>query len=135
MGGSGAIPTGRPGGGHRVKAPVTPVMDSVSEEGVRSPWPVANQGGCIVDHVVEWNVVVYLDEHDRQTQARAQLTTKDRELAGYGAARCHPFDFDVPEIGDELAAARALSDLAHQLFDAAVGDIGDATQHPAKISS
>ncbi|MGW1997619.1 dsRBD fold-containing protein [Embleya sp. NPDC001921] len=30
---------------------------------------------------------------------------------------------DVPEIGDELVAARALSDLAHQLLHAAAEDI------------
>ena len=33
----------------------------------------------------------------------------------------------MPEIGDELAAARALSRLAHDLLDAAAGDIENLT--------
>lgn len=40
--------------------------------------------------------------------------------AGAGHDRKHR---DAPEIGDELAVARALSDLGHQLLDAAAGDI------------
>jgi uncharacterized protein DUF1876 len=41
----------------------------------------------------------------------------------------------VPEIGDELAVSRALADLAHQLLDAAAGDIEAITHRPAHLSS
>ena len=51
-----------------------------------------------------------------------------RQLTGEGTARRNPTDSDVPEIGDELATARALSDLAHQLLDAAAEDIGAITK-------
>lgn len=34
---------------------------------------------------------------------------------------------EVPEIGDELAAARALADLAHYLLDATAADIEQLT--------
>jgi hypothetical protein len=40
----------------------------------------------------------------------------------------------VPEIGDELATSRALSDLAHKLLEATVADIEAMTHHPANLS-
>jgi hypothetical protein len=39
----------------------------------------------------------------------------------------------VPEIGDELAAARALSELSHNLLDAAAADIEKITHRPAHL--
>ena len=39
----------------------------------------------------------------------------------------------MPAIGDELAAARALSDLAHNLLDAAAGRIEAFEGHPVKV--
>jgi len=41
----------------------------------------------------------------------------------------------VPEIGDELAAARALSDLAHRLLDVTIADIEAITGTPAHLQS
>jgi len=43
-------------------------------------------------------------------------------------------DSDVPEIGDELAVARALSELAHQLLHAAVEDIAGVTQQRVELT-
>jgi hypothetical protein len=40
----------------------------------------------------------------------------------------------VPEIGAELATARALHDLADRLLGAAVGDIADATHEDVELS-
>jgi hypothetical protein len=74
-----------------------------------------------------WTVTIDIDEHDGRTRAQARLHTRDTdELVGVGFARLNPADRDVPEIGDELAAARALSDLAHRLLDVAGTDIEDA---------
>lgn len=73
-----------------------------------------------------WTVDVFIDEHDdqRRTRAEARLHTGDRtDLTGTGWAYRNPRDREVPEIGDELAAARALSELAHQLLSAAADDI------------
>jgi hypothetical protein len=73
-----------------------------------------------------WSVEIFLDEHEdqRRTRAEARLHTQDRTvLAGQGVAVRHPSDREVPEIGDELAAARALADLAHRLMEAAAADI------------
>ena len=87
-----------------------------------------------MDHIDEWRMTLHLDEHDGQTRATVRLHTRDTMLTGVGTAHRHPRDTDVPEIGDELAAARALSDLAHKLFGAAVADIEAATQRPAPIT-
>ncbi|QYN20311.1 dsRBD fold-containing protein [Amycolatopsis sp. DSM 110486] len=42
-------------------------------------------------------------------------------------------DRDVPEIGDELAAARALSELAQRLLEVAAGDIEGVTHEPVRL--
>lgn len=73
-----------------------------------------------------WTVEVFIDEHDdeRRTHAEAHLHTRDRtNLKGEGVAMRRPGDTEVPEIGDELAVARALADLSHQLLTAAAGDL------------
>jgi hypothetical protein len=77
-----------------------------------------------------WNVEVTFDEHEKRTRAKAQLKWRGRHLVGVGTARLSPTDYDVPEIGDELAAARAFSDLAHQLLDLTASDIEAVTHKP-----
>jgi hypothetical protein len=54
-------------------------------------------------------------------------------MAGAGGARRNPVDPAVPKIGDELAAARALSDLSHRLLEVAAADIEQATQDQARL--
>ncbi|TAM87206.1 MAG: DUF1876 domain-containing protein [Jatrophihabitans sp.] len=79
-------------------------------------------------HAQTWKVEVFLDESEGRTHARAELRSRDRTLTGRGTARCRPGDPDVPEIGDELATARALADLSHQLIDAAITDVASVAQ-------
>lgn len=74
-------------------------------------------------HTVEWKVRLYLFEDEGTTKARAVLDTGTSSLTGHGTARCNPHDAVVPEIGDELAAGRAMRDLAQQLLSAADRDI------------
>ncbi|MFH8680743.1 DUF1876 domain-containing protein [Streptomyces lydicus] len=71
----------------------------------------------------EWAVRLYLFEEDRTTKARVVLDTGTASLTGHGSARCQPEDVEVPEIGDELAASRAMSDLAAQLMRTAYDDM------------
>lgn len=88
-------------------------------------------------HTRTWTVQIVIDEHDdeRRTHAEARLHTSDRtDLRGQGQARRNPADREVPEIGDELAAARALSDLAHRLLEAAADDIEQITHRPARLT-
>ena len=63
-----------------------------------------------------WTIQVHITEDGDTTSARAVLSTRDTpRLAGIGQAHRNPIDRPVPEIGDELAVARALTDLAAQL--------------------
>ena len=77
-----------------------------------------------------WKVEIFIDEQEdeRMTRAEARLHTNDKtQLVGWGAARRNPNDTDIAEIGDELAVARALSSLSHELLDAATSDIEQIT--------
>ena len=78
--------------------------------------------------VKNWRVDILIGERDEKTHAEARLVPGNEvTLTGTGDARLNPADRDVPEIGDELAVARALSDLAHRLLHAAAEDIEGLT--------
>lgn len=78
-----------------------------------------------------WTIQVSIDEQDDDTRADATLQLENKmEMRGRGFSRRNPRDESEPRIGDELAAARALSDLAHQLLDAAAHDIESRTHVP-----
>jgi Domain of unknown function (DUF1876) len=85
-----------------------------------------------------WHVEIQIDEQEGKTRAMARLHHREETglvgLVGVGLARLNPADRDMPEIGDELAVARALSDLGHQLLDAAAGDIEQMTHQPVHRS-
>jgi hypothetical protein len=76
-------------------------------------------------HAKRWTVTISIDEvDDDRTRAHAVLDTGgSSHVTGEGFARRNPTDRPVPEIGDELAAGRALNDLAHNLMDIAADDI------------
>lgn len=79
-----------------------------------------------MSHTEQWKVRLHLFEDDHgTTKAQVVLDTGTTELTGRGAAHCNPADTDVPEIGDELAAGRAMEDLAHQLLNIAANDVQD----------
>ncbi len=81
-----------------------------------------------------WTVQITLDERDGMTDADAVVEIAAKtELRGHGQARRNPHDEEVPLVGDELAAARALSDLAHRLLDLAAQEIESRTQTPAAL--
>lgn len=76
-----------------------------------------------------WTVVINIDEHNGRSRAIARLHTRDSDqLVGVGLARLNPVDRDVPEIGDELATARALSELGQRLLCATAADIGQEAE-------
>ena len=82
-----------------------------------------------------WTVRIDIGEHEGSTRAMAHLQTGDRtSLMGTGIARLNPADRNVPEIGDELAAARALSALAHELLDAAAEDMSAVLHEPVDLA-
>jgi hypothetical protein len=87
-----------------------------------------------VDEVMTWTVSIDIGEHDGRTRAVARLRTGDTEsLVGVGFARLAPTDRDVPEIGAEIAAARALSDLSRHLLGTATEDVEAATGEPSHL--
>ena len=82
-----------------------------------------------------WNVEIQFEEDESLTSAASQLRLQDgTELQGRGQARRNPADPAQPQIGEEIAAARALSDLVHQLLDKAAAEIEDVTHKPAHLT-
>ena len=78
----------------------------------------------------DWTVAVDIDEHDGHTRAKARLHWRDQAAVGVGVSRLNPRDRNVADIGDELAVARALSDLARRLMAVTVRDIEAVTDEP-----
>jgi uncharacterized protein DUF1876 len=70
-----------------------------------------------------WTVEIVFTEDDDHTRADALLQAGQRNFTGWGRARRNPSDPSVPLIGEELAAARALGDLAHRLLHEAADAI------------
>lgn len=86
------------------------------------------------EHTNDWHITIHLSENRAQTDARATLSAGDRELHGHGEAHRSPYDSDIPRIGDELAAGRALMDLGRQLLRETEQDIEIAEGHPVHLS-
>lgn len=85
-----------------------------------------------------WTVEVMLFEGDDKTSAKATLISgtganRRRTLVGTGRALRRPGDAAVPEIGAEIATARALRDLADRLLGAASDDLADLEQHDVRL--
>lgn len=81
-----------------------------------------------------WSVEIDITEDEDRTHAAARLRTRDATgLRGSGTAKRAPEDANVPEIGAELAAARALFDLAKHLLKAASIDVEQLTGRPAHL--
>jgi hypothetical protein len=82
-----------------------------------------------------WTVEVTFTETDDRTRADARLHEANGEWHGSGRARRNPVDPDIPMIGEELAAARALSDLSHHLLNAAADKIESFEGRPVRLHS
>jgi hypothetical protein len=80
-----------------------------------------------------WQVTVSFTETDDRTRADAIIELADERYHGWGQARRSPGDPNVPVVGKDLAAARALSDLGHQLVSAAASRIEDWESHSVQL--
>ena len=81
-----------------------------------------------------WHIDVEFDEDDTKTRAALLLRLPDgSELTARGHAMRNPSDQPEPRIGEEIAAARALSELTHQLLDKAAHEISESTHEPATV--
>ncbi len=78
-------------------------------------------------------VDVTLSEDADHCDALARVQVREREFAGRGRARRNPADPQLPLVGEELAVARALSDLSHQLVGAAADALEGALGRPVAL--
>jgi hypothetical protein len=86
-------------------------------------------------HAKTWKVEIHVFEQGPTTTARAVLRAEsDTDLEGRGKAHRAPADMDVPEIGDEVAVARALHRLADSLLAAASADISAVEQRRVTLT-
>jgi hypothetical protein len=85
---------------------------------------------------VGWHIEVEFEEDDTHTRAALLVRLPDAtELRARGHAKRNAADEPQPRIGEEIAAARALSDLVHQLLDKAAEEISEATGKSAYVNS
>jgi Domain of unknown function (DUF1876) len=81
-----------------------------------------------------WSMAVFVAEIDDETDAEAFLTrADDRNFSGRGKARLNPADRDVAMIGEEIAIARALSDLSHKLLHSAAVGVESMTHQKTRL--
>jgi hypothetical protein len=80
-------------------------------------------------HRDDWTIKISLDAREGRARATARLRGRDQEAVGVGLSSFKADDRVVASIGDELAVARALSDLARQMMAAAAQDIETVTAH------
>jgi hypothetical protein len=86
-------------------------------------------------HVSSWTVTIDLFDAGPDTSAHAVLrTSAPRELDAHGTAHRRPTDPDVPQIGDEIAVARALRHLADELLSWAADDIAGLEGRPVMLN-
>jgi len=100
----------------------------------RSTEPRSNGERTPAAHVRSWRVNLDLYETEDETNAHAVLVSEaPRHLDASGAAYRNPADQPVPEIGDEIAVARALRRLSDRLFELASADIAGIEGTPVDI--
>lgn len=80
-----------------------------------------------------YTVEIEVHDHPDHTEAKALLDVAGDQRGGWGRARRNPADPDQPRLGDELAMARALSDLAHHLLDDVATRIEATEGKPAHL--
>lgn len=86
------------------------------------------EAGCAMRHVIDWPITLRLVEQDGLTEAQLILDADTMTLSSSGQAHRNPVDPDVPAIGDELAAGRALIDAGNRLVrmaEAEADELGD----------
>lgn len=64
-----------------------------------------------------WKLSLEMREDDDHCDMVVRLDAGARKLTGEGRSRRNPTDPSVPRVGEELAAARALHDLANHLTE------------------
>ncbi|MCX4908383.1 DUF1876 domain-containing protein [Streptomyces sp. NBC_00878] len=77
---------------------------------------------------VGWHIELEFEEDDNRTRAAALVRLPDgNEVRAHGYASRHPVDSNQPRVGEEVAGARALNELAMQLLTKAHDEIDEAS--------
>ncbi|MEU9985972.1 DUF1876 domain-containing protein [Streptomyces sp. NPDC048045] len=91
----------------------------------------------MMNTVVGWHVELEFEEDDTRTRAVALVRLPDgTEVRAHGHASRHRIDANQPRVGEEIAGARALNELAMQLLTKAHGEIdadSGRTSHPINV--
>lgn len=80
-----------------------------------------------------WTIDIAFTEDGDHTRADAVLDLGAAHYHGWGRAKRNPHDPDVPRVGEELAAARALEDLVGKLLHAAEEDVESFEGHHVNL--
>ncbi|WP_202613638.1 dsRBD fold-containing protein [Ornithinimicrobium cerasi] len=111
--------------------PATPADDPVPVSAEQAP---AVRSGGTLPHVRDWTVRITIFEGGDDTSAQAVLVADAPDhLRALGESHRSARDRMSPEIGDEVAVARALRHLADQLMTVAEDDIAAATGEDAYV--
>ncbi|MFE7505737.1 dsRBD fold-containing protein [Promicromonospora sp. NPDC057488] len=98
-------------------------------EATSGAWAEARRGRALT-----WDVRITVVEAAGSTTAEATVMNGPPDaLRGVGHARKSPDDDEVPLIGDEIAAGRALRRLADRLLAVAEADVSAAVGHKAHL--
>jgi hypothetical protein len=82
----------------------------------------------------QWIIELDFEEDGNRTACTATLSGPGAPaLTGHGYSRKAPSDQPDARIGEEVAAARACSNLAHELLEQAAGIIETRTETPAHL--
>ncbi|WP_323099045.1 dsRBD fold-containing protein [Intrasporangium sp. YIM S08009] len=123
------------GTGHPDDVVEAPPLEAAptAEEGHDAP--VRGAEAASRRRVHDWQVRVTIFESDDETHANVVLLSDSpAHLTARGESTRGPDDQPVPEIGDEIAVARALRHLADRLIEVATGDIETLTgEHDVRV--
>jgi hypothetical protein len=109
-------------------------QEPVGSAPVPTTGPVTARRAPEVGHVRDWNIRVSIFESGDETNANVVLIADSPEqISARGTAHRSSRDASVPEIGDEVAVARALRHLADKLMETAEADVSGMTGEEAHI--
>lgn len=78
--------------------------------------------------IVGWHIELEFEEDSHRTRAAALVRLPDgSEMRAHGYASRHPSDPQQPRVGEEVAGARALNELAMKLLTKAHDEIDEAS--------
>jgi hypothetical protein len=95
--------------------------------------PAMSRPAAVPDQARTVMIELVITEDRELCEARASMRTTNGMFTGVGSARRNPVDPVVPMIGEELASARSLADLAIKLEDAARAAIAARESRPLHL--